>query len=180
MLFYVLSTEELAEIWDELGYERDADFVTRNVNYYETRTSHGSTLSAMVHAWLHSRLDRARSWDLFRDALDSDINDVQGGTTREGIHLGAMAGTVDLIQRCYGGIETREDVLYLNPSLPDELHELSFSINYRRQQIQLEFTHEHVRVRLVEDTGQVAPVALELLGEFTVLEPGDTFEMHLS
>jgi hypothetical protein len=29
----------------------------------------------------------------------------QGGTTAEGIHLGAIAGTVDLLQRCYSGLE---------------------------------------------------------------------------
>lgn len=179
MLFYLLTSAELADLWDRLGYERNADMIPRNVKYYENRTSHGSTLSVMVHAWLHSRLDRSKSWELFRDALDSDINDVQGGTTREGIHLGAMAGTVDLIQRCYGGIETREDVLFINPSLPDELHELQFAINYRRQSIELQISHEHICVRLAKDTGQVAPVALDVRGEYTVLEPGDTFEMRL-
>ena len=29
--------------------------------------------------------------------------DTQGGTTKEGIHLGAMAGTIDILQRCYTG-----------------------------------------------------------------------------
>ncbi len=179
MLFYLLSSEELVEIWDRLGYDHDPDFIRRNVEYYEGRTSHGSTLSAMVHAWLHSRLDRAKSWSLFRSALESDINDVQGGTTREGIHLGAMAGTVDLIQRCYGGIETREDMLYLDPRLPDELHELSFSLVYRGQSIDLRITHERVTVRLPEDAGQSMPVALDVRGHFRVLEPGDTLEVDL-
>ncbi|MCP4436716.1 MAG: glycoside hydrolase family 65 protein [Actinomycetia bacterium] len=179
MLFYVLSTDELGEIWERLGYELEPDALARNINYYEERTSHGSTLSMMVHAWLHSRLDREKSWSLFRSALESDINDVQGGTTREGIHMGAMAGTVDLIQRCYGGIETRRDVLYINPRLPEELHELAFGINYRRQNIRLEFSHDHILVRLSDDTGHEVPVAIDVLGEFVVLEPGDTFEMRL-
>jgi trehalose/maltose hydrolase-like predicted phosphorylase len=39
------------------------------------------------------------SWNLFREALESDICDIQGGTTHEGIHLGAMAGTVDIVQQ---------------------------------------------------------------------------------
>jgi len=46
------------------------------------------------------------------------VADIQGGTTPEGIHLGAMAGTVDQIQRCYTGIVTRSDMLLLNPCLP--------------------------------------------------------------
>jgi Glycosyl hydrolase family 65, N-terminal domain/Glycosyl hydrolase family 65, C-terminal domain len=52
-------------------------------------------------------------------------------TTTEGIHLGAMAGTVDLVQRCYTGLETRQDVLWLNPSLPQELDGLDFEVRYR-------------------------------------------------
>jgi hypothetical protein len=33
--------------------------------------------------------------------LLSDLADVQGGTTREGVHLAAMAGSADLTQRCF-------------------------------------------------------------------------------
>jgi trehalose/maltose hydrolase-like predicted phosphorylase len=36
-------------------------------------------------------------------ALESDVGDIQGGTTQEGIHMGVMAGTLDLIQRGYVG-----------------------------------------------------------------------------
>ena len=179
MLFYLLSTEELVEIFERLDYDPDPDFARRNIEYYEDRTSHGSTLSVMVHAWLYARLDRDKSWSLFRSALESDINDVQGGTTAEGIHLGAMAGTVDLIQRCYGGIETRQDVLYLNPQLPEELHELCFTLVYRGQSIDLQISHDHIHVALPPGNAQAMPVALDLRGEFTVLEPGDTFEMRL-
>lgn len=179
MLFYVLTSEELAEIWDRLGYEHDAEFIPRNITYYETRTSHGSTLSRMVHAWLHSRLDRSKSWNLFREALEADINNEQSGTTAEGIHLGAMAGTVDLVQRCYGGVDARSDVLYVNPLLPEELHEVCFSIIYRHQPVNLAISRERVCVRLPQDTGHPTPVAVEVLGEFAVLEPGDTFEVEL-
>ena len=57
---------------------------------------------------------------MFNEALDSDLADIQRGTTREGIHLGAMAGTVDLLLRCYTGLETREGKLWLHPTLPTE------------------------------------------------------------
>jgi hypothetical protein len=38
--------------------------------------------------WPDARLDRRRSWELFLRALRSDIADIQGGTTHEGIHFG--------------------------------------------------------------------------------------------
>ncbi|MET0834346.1 MAG: glycoside hydrolase family 65 protein, partial [Actinomycetota bacterium] len=118
MLFYLLSAEELRGLLERLGYRLEPAAIRRNVNYYLERTSHGSTLSGVVNAWVLARSDRPRSWRYFTEALASDLHDVQGGTTAEGIHLGAMAGTVDLAQRCYTGLETREDVLWLNPCLP--------------------------------------------------------------
>ena len=38
--------------------------------------------------------------------------------------------TVDLVQRGYTGIEARQDVLWLNPSLPKELARLQLKIHY--------------------------------------------------
>ena len=86
---------------------------------------------------------------MFTEALQSDFADVQGGTTPEGIHLGAMAGTVDLIQRCYMGIETRQEVLWLNPRLPNELARLRLRIRYRQASLCLDVTHEVLKVRVV-------------------------------
>ncbi|MDJ0498279.1 MAG: glycoside hydrolase family 65 protein, partial [Acidimicrobiia bacterium] len=108
MLFYLLSADELISIFEQLGYELDREAIQRNIDYYDKRTSHGSTLSRIVNAWVLARSDRKRSWEFFEGALLSDVTDIQGGTTPEGIHLGAMAGTVDLVQRGFTGLETRE------------------------------------------------------------------------
>lgn len=63
-------------------------------------------------------------------ALRSNIDDIQGGTTPEGLHLGAMAGTLDLLQRCYTGLELRRNELRFHPSLPKELNRLFFRLRY--------------------------------------------------
>ena len=54
----------------------------------------------------------------YAEALQSDVSDIQQGTTAEGIHSGAMAGTVDLILRVSTGIEATGDVLRLIRSCP--------------------------------------------------------------
>lgn len=147
MLFYLFSAEELRELMDHMGYEFDPGWIPKNVDYYLSRTSHGSTLSRVVHAWVLARTDRRRSWHLFRDALASDIDDLQGGTTPEGIHMGAMAGTVDLVQRCYTGIEMRHGILWLSPMLPDGLEGLDFSLRYRGHRLSLHLDHERLSVK---------------------------------
>ena len=80
------------------------------------------------------------TWDVFQQALSSDYKDIQGGTTREGIHIGAMAGTIDIVQRCYTGIVTEGDTLWLNPRLPRELSRLAFRLQYRHQTVLIEIT----------------------------------------
>jgi len=147
MLFYLLSAEELAELFRRLGYPFDPAAIPRTVDYYSARTTHGSTLSRVVGSWVLARSDRPRSWGLFREALESDIADVQGGTTAEGIHLGAMAGTVDILQRAYTGLETREGLLRFAPRLPKEIAALRCRLRYRGQTLAVELTARSLRVR---------------------------------
>jgi alpha,alpha-trehalase len=175
MLFYLLSAEELAGLFERLGRHLDPDFIRRNVEYYHERTAHGSTLSQMIHAWVFSRLDRDRSWSLLRSSLVSDVEDAQGGTTAEGIHLGAMAGAVDLIQRCYTGIETRGDRLFLNPSLPTEMDSISFPIRYRGQLLDLRVTQSKTTAHVREDGHR--PVFLDVNGDVHELRSGDFLEV---
>ena len=59
MLFYLLSADELYELFDRLGYPFAPDQIPKTVEYYQSRTSHGSTLSAVVHAWVLARGNRA-------------------------------------------------------------------------------------------------------------------------
>jgi len=65
----------------------DKAAVRRHRRFLPARTSHGSTLSRPVCSWLLARADRTRSWSMLNEALDSDLADIQRGTTREGIHL---------------------------------------------------------------------------------------------
>ncbi len=158
MLFYLFSSEELGELFERLGYPFEYETIPRNVAYYAARSSHGSTLSRVVHAWVLARSDRPRAMQFFAGALQSDMNDVQEGTTREGVHLGAMAGSVDLVQRVSTGIEARGHVLRLNPELPREMKRLDMRIRYRGQSLDLRLTRDALRVR--GRAGTAAPIAL--------------------
>lgn len=128
---------DIGTLFERLGYPFDGAVIPRTIAYYLRRTGEGSTLSRVAHAWALARSDRPGSWELFREALTSDVDDIQGGTTREGIHLGAMAGTVDVLQRCYTGLELREDVLWLNPRLPEGVRRLELLVRYRTHTLEV-------------------------------------------
>jgi alpha,alpha-trehalase len=175
MLFYLLSAEELQSLFERIGTSFEAGWIPKNIEYYLARTSHGSTLSDIVHSWVLARSDRSRSWEIFCRALLSDIGDSQGGTTPEGIHLGAMAGTVDLIQRGYAGIEKRGNVLWLNPCLPDALHSLRMEIRYRAHSLKLTLDRESVRVEA--DFSDARPIRIGIGGKIYDIERG--VELHV-
>jgi trehalose/maltose hydrolase-like predicted phosphorylase len=177
MLFYLLSSDELAGLFRHLGYAWDPHSIPDTVDYYLARTSNGSTLSAVVHAWVLARANRDRALELFVEALRSDVADVQGGTTAEGIHLAAMAGTVDVLLRCFAGVELRDDVLWLNPFWPKSLGTLEFSIFYRDHVIALSIADHTVRVSI--GRGNFPPVRVGCRGELRDLDPGQTLEFSL-
>jgi trehalose/maltose hydrolase-like predicted phosphorylase len=177
MLFYLLSADELAELFHHLGYAWDPRGIPGTVEYYLARTSNGSTLSALVHAWVLARANRDRALERFVEALRSDVADVQGGTTAEGIHLAAMAGTIDVLQRCFAGVELRDDVLWLDPFWPKSLGTLEFSILYRDHVITLSIADHTVRVS--SGPGTSPPVRVGCRGRLRDLGPGQSLAFSL-
>ncbi|MGW0607703.1 glycoside hydrolase family 65 protein [Streptomyces sp. NPDC002640] len=178
MLGYLFQPAELRGLFRRLGYDVDDEVWRRSVDHYLRRTSHGSTLSGLVHAWVLARSRRAEAWTYCQEALRQDIADVQGGTTGEGIHLGAMAGTLDLVQRGLTGLETREDALRLDPVPLPALSEYGFSLRYR--------SHWGIGVRLrsgqlgigVPDSEEF-PIRVALPDRAVTVAPGETCTLLL-
>src|SRR5690606_27220867 len=118
------------------------------------------------------------AWQYLLDALESDLVDVQGGTTPEGIHLGAMAGSVDLLQRAFTGVETRADTLWLNPVLPDELTELHFRLRYR-DHYGVQIAVDHERLVIGGAGAEPRPLRLRVRDEERVFDPRGAQELLL-
>jgi trehalose/maltose hydrolase-like predicted phosphorylase len=178
MLLYLFSADELTDLFARLGYEFDPALIPKNVKYYLARTSHGSSLSRVVHAWVLARMDRKGSWDLFHQALAGDFEDVQGGTTPEGVHLGAMGSSVDFMQRCYTGLEMRGGVLWLNPRLPDGLAGLKFSVRYRGHWLVIQVDHHTLRICFQK--GWSAAARIGFRGQVYEMEQGEERSFDLA
>ena len=172
MLLYLLSADELRELLDRLGYRFTPEQVPEMVDYYLARTSHGSTLSGVVHTWVLARANRERAMEFFQQALKSDVSDIQGGTTSEGIHLAAMAGTVDLMQRCFTGLETRSNRIILSPHWPEALGVLAIPIHYRGLHLHLRVSGKGVIISV--DPRDAAAIEVECHGRVVELMPGTT------
>lgn len=153
MLLYLLGEQQLTGFLGTLGYSVDSTMLARTVDFYLARTAHGSTLSRMAHASVLAAMDPERAWSTFREALDADLDDTQGGTTRAGIHLGAMAGSIDTVQRSFAGLRMAQDELVFDPRLPTGLRRVSFTVRYRDQVLEVVLDHNRLTVAAAAGTG---------------------------
>jgi trehalose/maltose hydrolase-like predicted phosphorylase len=178
MLFFLFSADELRAIFEQLGYEYRTDTAQRNIEYYDRRTSHGSTLSFVVYAGVLAALDAESSWDRFLVALKSDVDDIQGGTTKEGIHIGVMSGTLDVVQRGFAGTEIRDGVLYFHPRLPSRLDSLAFSMQFRGTPIRVTLSDDRLTLAVHPEGGSL-PIKVAVADEVRQLCPGDSTAFDL-
>jgi trehalose/maltose hydrolase-like predicted phosphorylase len=134
-----------------------------------------------VHSWGLARSDRTHSWRLWPEALASDLRDTQGGTTPEGIHLGAMAGSVDLVQRCYCGIEMRDEVLWRHPCRPADVRRLELQIRYRSHWLTVEVSHKasHEALRVTSRQGWAKTARVGFRNQVYEFEAGNVREFVL-
>lgn len=153
MIFYNFSTAQVHQILDDLTYRLPEDYVEKNLHYYLTRTSHGSTLSRVVHSQLAAMVDQQDlAWSLYQEALYSDYRDIQGGTTAEGIHAGVMAATLYIPLTTFAGIDFREDVMRIDPNLPKQWQNIQFNIQVRGINYHFNVTHETLTVVADQNT----------------------------
>jgi trehalose/maltose hydrolase-like predicted phosphorylase len=149
MTFYLLAEDQVKTILNDLGYTPPESLLHDNFYYYLSRTSHGSTLSRLVHAYLaHILGDKNLSWQLYTEALKSDYIDVQGGTTKEGIHAGVMTGTVLFALRAYAGLDYSGETLKLNPNLPATWRSMRFGVDFKGDRYVFSITPETIKIKL--------------------------------
>lgn len=178
MLGYLFSPAELQGLFVRLGVRLDEETWRRTVDHYLHRTSHGSTLSGLVHGWVLARARRTEAWKFCQEALQGDIADLQGGTTGEGIHLGAMAGTLDLVQRGLTGLETRGGAIRLDPVPLPELSSYGFTLRYQGHWgVRLRL--EHGRLEIAVPSSDRSPIDVRLPDRTVCVQPGETCRLAL-
>jgi alpha,alpha-trehalase len=177
MLLYLLPEDELRALLDGLGYQVKPEQLARTVEYHLARAADGSSLSSVATAWVLARMDPAREWDKLLRALEGDVRDTQGGTTAEGIHLGSMAGTVDMVLRCITGMRADSDALRFDPALPPQVKNLSFSVHFRGHRLAVSLTADSLTVR--SRRADQPPIRIAVRNQLREVAPGTRAEFRL-
>ncbi|MCF8379136.1 MAG: beta-phosphoglucomutase family hydrolase [Bacteroidales bacterium] len=177
--FYNLDEETVTGILQKLGYNLSDNYLAKNLEYYLARTSHGSTLSRVVHAQLANMINNPElSWELYSDALTSDFADVQGGTTGEGIHAGVMAGTVLIALQSFAGLDLKSGNVKFDPHLPLHWRSITFKFSYKKVEYTCTVSKEDIVISQNNDRGDT--VNIDIKGTIYNLRPGDSSIIKLN
>ena len=118
----------LAMYW--FGERFTAEQMARNVDYYERRTVRDSSLSSCIQAITaaqvgHLELAHAYAYE----AASVDLKDLHENT-REGLHIGSLAGTWLALVAGFGGLRERPDGPAFDPHLPEGISRLAFRLRW--------------------------------------------------
>jgi trehalose/maltose hydrolase-like predicted phosphorylase len=139
-----------------------------NLEFYEPRTAHGSSLSPGIHAALFARAGQPdRALDLLRLAAAVDLDDLTG-TEAGGVHLATMGSVWQALAFGFAGLDPLGRHLSLDPQLPTTWGALELALQFRGARL---------RVRIERDVAVVssdAALSIDVRGRTVQCAPGRT------
>ena len=122
----------------------------RDFAYYEKLTVRDSSLSASSQAVVAAQVGHVElAYDYFAEAALMDLDDLEHNT-RDGVHIASLAGSCTAALLGFGGVYERDGVLTFRPRLPEALHRLGFTMQFRDHSLKVEVEQTHANYRLVE------------------------------
>ncbi len=178
MLLYLLAPDELTTLIGGMGYAFDESQAQRTARYYLSRMTHESSLSRVVCAGALAASDPEASWDFFQRALRIDRDASETSSASEGLHLGAMAGTLDVLQRHYLGARVEADALTIAPSPPAALGPVRMRLTHCGQMVTLDW--DGATLRVCADPANRDALAIRHAGGLRRLAPGGELVAYAS
>ena len=172
MLLYLLPGEELSGLIRGLGYDFTDEHVKRTAAFYLARITQESSLSRVVCAGAMARLDPATSWAYFQEAMKTELYRGQSTSSEEGLHLGAMAATIDVLQRHYLGLQFGERGIALDPHMPRDIGRVRMALQYHGGQYELDWSDGVLN--LCSDAANSSDLRVIHSEHVDVLKPGRT------
>lgn len=128
-----------------------------NLDFYEPRTAHGSSLSPAMHAALAARAgDHAGALDALAMATRIDLDDLTG-TTAGGLHLATMGGVWQALALGFAGLRPRHGRLAVDPRLPPPWEGLRLRVRFHGSRLQVRIGHEELHL----ESDRPAPVLVD-------------------
>lgn len=156
----VVKQPDVLMVYYLLPDEVAAGSLEPNLDYYDPRTAHGSTLSPGVHAALLARAGRVNhAMDLLRPTSRIDLDDT-GGVTAAGLHIAAMGSVWRAMAYGFGGLRPVGDTLAIDPAIAPGCDGLELRVRFRGSRVRVQ-----VRADEAQATAEPPITALTVAGE---------------
>jgi len=123
---------------DSLEDAQSMETIRTSFAYYETITTHDSSLSTCIYSIVASKLGlEKKAYEYFGESAKLDLFNTHKNT-RDGIHTANMGGTYMAIIYGFAGLRIKESGLYLAPHLPEKWDDYQFRILYEDSKINVQ------------------------------------------
>lgn len=134
------------------------DVCQANLNFYEPRTIHDSSLSKAIHGIVATRCGNSRQgYQFWREGAKIDLGD-DPHSCDDGIHAAATGAIWLGAIQGFAGLTVCNSELHLNPALPDDWQQLTFPLYWQGSEITICLNHQRVHIK------STSPVTLFLKG----------------
>ncbi|MBR6395722.1 MAG: glycoside hydrolase family 65 protein [Lachnospiraceae bacterium] len=120
----------------------------KNLEFYEPRTEHGSSLSACMYALLMCRLNMPdEAFPFFMKSAESDIKG--GGKQWAGLvyiggtHPAADGGAYKTMLYGFAGVSFEGGKINITPKLPRHITRLAFGVRYKNKKYKIDITRDY-------------------------------------
>jgi hypothetical glycosyl hydrolase len=124
----------------------DHDTKKANYNYYESRTTHDSSLSLSIHAVLASDLGNMdMAYSMFEKAARIDLGPNMLSSDK-GIHAASLGGLWQIIVCGFGGVRMTKGKLRITPALPTQINSISYPIVWNSNPLKVTVTRSSISI----------------------------------
>ncbi len=117
--------------------ETEPGSLRSNLEFYEPRCAHGSSLSPAIHAALLARDGRPdEALRLFRMACRLDLDNLTG-TTAWGLHLATFGGVWQALVFGFAGIRPQRSGLVIDPHIPTGWDQLRVRLQHHGRKLEV-------------------------------------------
>lgn len=146
----------LAELLFPQDYSKEQ--IMRDYDYYESVTTHDSSLSRSIFSILASRTGQTeKGYSYFMDTVLMDLTDLQGNV-KDGVHAANMGGSWLSMIYGFAGLTYLEDKIVVQNHLPEEIKEFEFKLKIAGNLLAFHISKEGISAK-VKEKGQ--PITIE-------------------
>ena len=142
----VLKQADVVAMLGIFSDEYDNEIMKRNLEYYEPRTEHGSSLSACMYSLLACRTNNAEfAYPFFMKSATADLK--SGGKQWAGLiyiggtHPASEGGAWIVTINGFAGVSVKDGKVICNPCLPEKWNRMSFKYKYMNDLYSITVTH---------------------------------------